>query len=502
MTFDPGLFPQDIIGAVRSQKDPRQAIYLVGGAVRDARLGHASHDLDFVCDRGARQLARHTASELHGAFYMLDEARETARVVLDEGNKRYILDFAVFRGPDLAEDLAKRDFTINAMAVSLDNLAQLIDPLDGADNLREHRLRLCSPASLKDDPLRALRAVRMATQFDLEIDNELVQLIRDAGEALARVSMERQRDELFRIFELPNAADAIRLLDKLNLLPLLLPELSALKGITQSSEHRLDVWEHSLAALHWGQALFELWTDDAQKTAEKESPLKDVIEALEGFRPSLVEHHSSSFVPGRPQAALFSFAALYHDAAKPNTRVLDDAGQVHFYGHEQAGAEVIAARARELLLSNAEIAYLYTLVKEHLQVSQLAKEQSVSRRAIFRFFRDTGDVGVDLCFLSMADILAKYDADLPRNEWLHRVEICRQLLAAWYDQKNVVVHPLRLVDGNDLVTHFHREPGKWVGDLLVALDEEQAAGTVTDKHQALYFASTWLEQYGKIDSKE
>ncbi|MGD0709321.1 MAG: phosphohydrolase, partial [Anaerolineaceae bacterium] len=208
MAFDPGLFPKDILEAVLAQKDSRQTVYLVGGAVRDALLGHASHDLDFVCDRGARQIARRTANGLQGAFYMLDEAREMARVVLGEGDKPYILDFAVFRGRNLEEDLAGRDFTLNAMAVELGNPTQLIDPLDGAGDLRERRLRLCSPTSLEDDPLRVLRAVRMATQFDLKMDEELTQFLRESAGLLQSVSMERQRDELFRSFELPQAADA------------------------------------------------------------------------------------------------------------------------------------------------------------------------------------------------------------------------------------------------------------------------------------------------------
>jgi tRNA nucleotidyltransferase/poly(A) polymerase len=500
MAFDPGLFPKDILEAVLAQKDSRQTVYLVGGAVRDALLGHASHDLDFVCDRGARQIARRTANGLQGAFYMLDEAREMARVVLGEGDKPYILDFAVFRGRNLEEDLAGRDFTLNAMAVELGNPTQLIDPLDGAGDLRERRLRLCSPTSLEDDPLRVLRAVRMATQFDLKMDEELTQFLRESAGLLQSVSMERQRDELFRSFELPQAADAIRLMDDLDLLPLLLPELSALKGVTQSAAHRLDAWEHSLAALRWSQMLVELLT--GQTDVAKELPLQAAADTLESFSPSLIKHFSSSIVTARPRASLFAFAALYHDVAKPNTRILDDEGRVHFYTHEQAGAAVIAQRARALTLSNAEIAYLYTLIKEHLRVSLLANDQVVSRRAIFRFFRDTGDVGVDLCILSLADMLAKYGADLPMGEWRHRLEICRQLLEAWYDQGNMVIHPPRLLDGEELMSHFHREPGKWVGDLLAALEEEQAEGAVIDKEQALYFASIWLEQYGKIDSKE
>jgi tRNA nucleotidyltransferase/poly(A) polymerase len=503
MAFDPGLFPKDILEAVLAQKDSRQTVYLVGGAGRDALLGHASHDLDFVCDKGARQLARRTANGLQGAFYMLDEAREMARVVLGEGDeKRYTLDFAVFRGRDLEDDLAGRDFTLNAMAVKLGDPTQLIDPLDGARDLRNRRLRLCSPTSLEDDSLRVLRAVRMATQFDLKMDEELRQSLRDAAGFLQRISMERQRDELFRIFELPKAADAIRLLDALDLLPLLLPELSALKGVTQSTAHRLDAWEHSLAALRWSQMLVELLTGKANEASAKESPLRAAVETLESFSPSFMEHFSSSFVPGRPRASLFAFATLYHDVAKPNTRILDDEGRVHFYTHEQAGADVITLRARELMLSNAEVTYLYTLVKEHLRVPQLTREQVASRRAMFRFFRDTGDVGVDLCILSLADILAKYGADLPKDEWLHHLEICHQLLKAWYDQGNPVIHPPRLLDGKELMSHFHREPGKWVGDLLAALEEEQAEGAIIDKEQAFHFASTWQEQYGKIDSKE
>ena len=152
-------------------------VYLVGGAVRDALLGRPIHDLDFVLERDAIKTARHIADALQADFYPLDSERDTGRVIVTNADGTHMLmDFASFRGADpstgsgqsLETDLDGRDFTLNAIALKLSDNS-LYDPLGGAMDLKEKRLRACSPSAFTDDPVRILRGVRLAANFGFHI---------------------------------------------------------------------------------------------------------------------------------------------------------------------------------------------------------------------------------------------------------------------------------------------------------------------------------------------
>ena len=226
-------------------------LYLVGGAVRDTLLGRANYDLDFVLPAGALRFARQLADRLGGAYYPLDPDRDYARIVLEMGESpagggRIKLDFAAYQGAALEDDLRLRDFTINAMAISLHQPHRIVDPLGGAADLAARRLRACSPASFENDPLRILRAIRQAIDFDLSITPETLNLMRQASSHLGNVSMERIRDELFRILEGSNPRLALEILDRIGVLGSILPELVAMQGVKQSPPHIYDVWMHTL----------------------------------------------------------------------------------------------------------------------------------------------------------------------------------------------------------------------------------------------------------------
>ena len=227
---------QKILAVLRELAADRP-VYLVGGAVRDQMLDRPAHDLDFVLPGETRGLARALANRLHGALYVLDEERDTTRVVLGAGgpaDDRLLLDFASLRAADLEGDLRARDFTINAMAVDVANPERLIDPTGGLADLREGRVRASSPESLSNDPVRVLRAIRLALAFQFKIEPETLKLIRTAAPGLVGPSAERLRDELFRMLDGAQVSLAVRLLDQVGALEFVLPELAALKGVTQS----------------------------------------------------------------------------------------------------------------------------------------------------------------------------------------------------------------------------------------------------------------------------
>ena len=178
---------------------PGDSIFLVGGAIRDILIARPIKDIDFVVSRNPREIARKLADELDAAYFVLDEERNTCRVLLEQKSQnKIIFDFAQMRGGSIEEDLMKRDFTINAMAVDLSKPNVIIDPLRGEKDLIDKQLRLVTSTSLTDDPIRTIRAIRYAVNLGLRIEKDTSIRIHSAIEDLDRVSMERKRDELFK----------------------------------------------------------------------------------------------------------------------------------------------------------------------------------------------------------------------------------------------------------------------------------------------------------------
>ena len=212
------------------------------------------------------------------------------------------------------------------------------------------------------------------------------------------------------------------------------------------------------------------------------------LATLGRFRPALFEHFSAVLNPNRSLRELLFFGALYHDAAKPNTRSVDPGGRVRFLRHEEQGAELVVARARHLALSQVEIKRLKSIVRQHMRIHLLAGERTApTRRAIYRYFRDAGPAGVDIALLSLADTLATYGPSLTQPVWQAELETARILLEAWFEQPAQAVSPVRLLSGADLMAEFGLAPGPAVGRLLDALREVQAAGEITTRAEAVAY---------------
>jgi tRNA nucleotidyltransferase/poly(A) polymerase len=472
-----------------------QPLYLVGGAVRDLLLGVESYDLDFALPGDALRYARKVADALKAAYYPLDEQHPTGRVVWAQPEgRRILLDFAQFRGPDLESDLRARDFTVNAMAIDMRGQGSLIDPLGGGRDLRAGKLKACSSDAFERDPLRILRGVRLATGFEFQIARDTRLAMRAAAPLLGSVSPERQRDELFRILEGPRPHVALRALEVLDVLGELLPEIQQLKGLAQPAPHINEAWTHTLHTLRELERLLEMLgpTHDPEAAADFRSSL--AVMRLGRYRTELAQHLDQAPNPARSGRGLLFLAGLYHDAAKPLTREKDESGRVRFFKHQELGAQLIHRRARQLRLSNQEIKLLAAIVRHHMRPLMLAQTaRPPSRRAIYRFFRDTGPAGVDVCLLSLADTLATYGPTLPQETWIQHLEVVRALLEAWWERRPEQVAPPPLVNGHDLMDALQIESGPGLGRLLEYLREAQAGGEVQDREGAMALARRWLE---------
>jgi putative nucleotidyltransferase with HDIG domain len=396
----------------------------------------------------------------------LDPERGVARVLAGGGR----LDLADFRAASLPADLRARDFTVNAMAVSLRELlgkgrAPVIDPTGGLADLRARRLRLTGEASLADDALRGLRGVRLEAALGLMLDLPSRRLIRRHARALAGVAAERVRDELLAILALAGAAPAVRRLDALGLLAEVLPEVEPMRATGQPAPHRFPVLEHSLRALAGADRLLA------------------GLARLAPFADELARHLAGELGGGVDRAQILKLAALLHDVAKPETRRVIR-GRIRFLDHDVIGAERVRAIGARLRLPGRAIDTLAHLVRHHLRPMHLAQAGVVTRRARYRFFRDLGAEARDLLVLALADGAA-VRGESPFSTW-RRSPLVRDLLAGWPAEATAQAAP-PLLRGEDVMERFGLGPGPAVGQLLRRAREAQALGQVGTREEALAF---------------
>ncbi len=483
-------------------------VYLVGGAVRDALLGRTSHDLDFAVPEGGIKLAFRVADALHLPAYVLDEERDVGRVIvrgeLGQGEavegEATMLDFARFRGPDLAADLRGRDFTINALALPLEPGADdgsdgsIVDYFGGVADLAERRLQLVHAASLREDPVRALRAVRLAESLGFRLTAETEAAVGEAAALLSHSSAERVRDELVKMMGLAYPHRAVEQMWRLGLLAAVLPEIAALEGVTQSPPHHEDVLAHTISVLRWLPVVEEIvWGNGEQAESDWHGWRGVMQAAVAPYAAGLQAHFGRRVDGGVDGRALFRLGALFHDCGKKGTRTVEEDGRIRFFGHEDVGAKLAAPRLNALAFSNEAIAHVRAIIANHMRPHHLADSTAAngtlpSRRAVYRYFRSAGSAGLDAALLSLADDLARYNGPGPEEEWQRACDVVGRLLDTYFTAYEEVVRPPRLVNGKTLMDEFGLSPGPQIGRLLNLIQEAQAAGEVVDAQGALALA--------------
>jgi poly(A) polymerase len=455
-----------LLRAARAAAGARRDVVLVGGAVRDALLGQPVADVDLAVPRGALDLAERIAARLGATAFVLDAERGAARVA----GSGVQLDVNDFRAPTLAGDLAERDYTVNALAVPLHTLlangrALIVDPTGGLADLRAGRLRPPGPRVLTDDPLRALRAVRLEATRGLRLTPPAARLVRAAASGLTTVAAERVRDEVIALLRLPATGRALRRAEALGLLAVILPEIVAMRATAQPAPHRFDVLEHSLRAV-----------EGADRVLAR-------LEALTPFGEELSAHVAEGLGGGLDRAVVLKLAALLHDVSKPETKRVVT-GRVRFFEHDTIGA----GRARDVgerwKLPERAVAVLERLVRHHLRPMHLGQAGEVTRRARYRFYRDLGADTRDLLLLALVDGAAVSGVS-PLQLW-RRAGLLRDLLGGWREAESAAAAP-PLLRGQDVMARFDLTPGPAVGYLLGRAREAQDLGLVRTREEALTY---------------
>lgn len=451
----------DPLAIARQALAERQA-WLVGGAPRDRLLGRPTLDLDIVLEGDAESAARALGRAASATAFALSDAFGAWRVVARDHT--WQVDLLPLNGATIEQDLAERDFTVNAIAEPLQG-GDAIDPFGGREDLARGRLRMVRAEAFASDPLRVMRAARLSAELHLEPEPGTRSAAAAQASGLDRVAPERVFSELKRIVGAPSALRGLGEMDRLGATAVVLPELDALRGVQQSAYHHLDVHDHTLAVLEQVIAL--------ERDPEPAfGPLADRVRAL------LAEPLADDLDRG----GALRFGALLHDAAKPATRAVTAEGRVTFIGHDRAGAELARGVLTRLRTSEKLRAHVAELALHHLRLGFLVHQRPLDRRTVYRYLVQTDPVETDVTVLSVADRLATRGRKADEAIANH-LDLARELLDEafrWREER-----PQPLLRGDDLIAELGVPAGPEVGRLLEELAEAQFAGEVQTREEAL-----------------
>jgi len=452
--------------------------YFVGGFIRDWLLNRENSDVDIIIKGDAIKVAREIADEIAGKHVVLDAANRIARVIVSDDNTPFVVDLSELGGT-IESDLVQRDFTVNAIAIELEDFlsgeANFIDPLKGRSDLKEKIIRVVNPLAFQNDPIRLLRGVRLAAELNFRIYPETEELMKKNSHLIKSAAGERARDEILKIFALHNSSVILRYLDELSLLTELIPEIEEMRNVEQPKEHYWNVLEHSFETVSTIEFLLHQrkWKYGTTRLL-KETPWSYEIES----------HFNEKISFNSNRILLLKLGGLLHDIAKPQSKSVDNTGRIRFIGHTKRGAEQAVAILSRLRFSKREIKVAETLVYYHLRPMQLANEGLPTARAIYRYFRDTGDSGIDILFLALADYLAARGPSTSYKEWKQINELVRYVITE-HEQQGLHRLPAKLINGHDIMNIFCLTSGPLIGKLLRLVHEAQATGEITSREDAI-----------------
>jgi putative nucleotidyltransferase with HDIG domain len=463
-----------LVAAVRRALGEAPGVWIVGGAVRDAALEREVSDLDLAVAGDPGAVARTIGSEVGDHAFELSAEFRTWRVVSQR--QGWQIDVTALRGREIEADLAERDFTIGAVAVPLGEGGP-VDPYSGLADLDQRRLKVVSDRSFLDDPLRLLRAARLAAQLRLQVDADTARLAREAAAHAADPAGERQLAELRQLLGGPDPLYGLGLLDQLGLTAVVLPELEALRGVEQGPNHHLDVHGHTLAVL---EHALEVERDLDRFAGDRAGEVADLL--------------AEPLADEMSRGTALRFGALFHDIGKPATRA-EHQGFIGFRGHDSVGAEIIGGVCRRLRASRRLSQHLQGLTLHHLRLGFLIPEAPLGPRRVHEYLRATEPVAVDVTLLTVADRLAARGAGpLARPEMVEaHLALARQMVAAALDWRRTGP-PAPLLRGDELATELGIEPGPGLGKVLAELEAAQYAGELDDRVAALEHARNWLRR--------
>ena len=472
-------------------------VYLVGGSLRDRILNRPSNDHDFAVPGNARAFAERVAAKL--GVRMIEMGKED-KVVYRVVSGDKILDFSAIHGKTIEDDLKRRDFTINGLGFDLSSDSPwgrrplraglrlgearayasergLIDPVGGLDDIRSKTIRLISEDAILADPLRILRAFRLAAVLGFKIAPQTLSVIKEQAALVAGSAGERIRAELLKIMEAERSFPYIEQMFRAGLLMKLIPELEPCRECLLN-DHGYDVFQHVMRTYEEIEIVLSdyptLWPEYAE-------PIRVYLE--QGNR-----------------KALLKLAALLHDLGKPATRSVDlrpGRRRLRFLAHEEKGADIARGLCLRLRMSGQERSYIELIVQNHLHPLLLfdARQRgTLTTRGIVRFIRKHKDDVIGLLLHSVADQRAKAGNSTEFDEAL--VAFLKEILQRYFSDLKPTMTAPRLITGKELMEHFGLTPSRLFGKLLQKVEEARLNREIRTKEEAFELVARLLELEG------
>ncbi|HEX78655.1 MAG TPA: CCA tRNA nucleotidyltransferase [Dehalococcoidia bacterium] len=466
--------------------------YIVGGFIRNALLDRDTADIDIAISTDAPKIASVLAAALDGRHIILDDVNRVSRVIIKNTTREKVLwqiDLsAITEG--IEQDLGRRDFTIDAMASPLGSIINkgivdtgLIDPFSGLDDIRHRVIRAIEDDVFQSDALRLLRGVRLAAELGFTIDPNTETLMRQHSCLINSVAGERVREELLKLLASTESGRFIIYLDDLGLLMTMIPELAQTRGVEQPREHQWDVFNHSVKAVDA--------VDFVLRHGNWEYSDKGILDCVPWSAD--IEKHFNGKVGGggSTRRPLLKLAALLHDIAKPQTKAIDDQGKTRFFGHAEKGAAIATDILERLRFSTRETNLVAGVVRYHLRPIQTCQNEPPSRRAIYRYFRDTTEAAIDTLYFSLADHLATRGPNLDINNWHQHAALVEYIITQHENHADITAPP-KIISGHDIMNTFNLTQGQKIGELLEAVREAQASAEIATREEAILYVKKLL----------
>lgn len=488
--------------------------YYVGGAVRDALLKRYCGDIDIALPReGVKTAALKLASKLKASAFEMDPEFCVWRITSKSGLQ---IDLCALVGKTIKDDLKRRDFTVNALAypvsapikiktkkdgkktkILLSGLkdADIIDLNSGVEDIKNKIIRANNTKVFEEDPLRLLRAFRASAELKFDIAPQTLKLIKKYSALALNPAGERIQEEFKRIFFAPKTASVLRRMDEVGLLTALIPELEKQKACATCYYGEGGVFTHTM------------------KVVERiEFLLNNLERAFPKFHKKLK--------PYAQDIALYKMTALLHDIAKPATAKMMN-GRLRFFYHEERGSEMSEKFLKSLKYSSDSQKLICKMIYYHLRPSNLASNEIVTDKGIYKFFKELGPAGIPMLLLCWADytsyvrpmqvyslmrkstlpVMTMEEAKKKENvgKTLRHMQMLNFLFGKFFNENKRFIAPPKIIDGRDIMTEVGIPPSPKVGHIMERITLAQVEGKIKNRAEALAFLRNnkeTLSRYG------
>ena len=443
-----------------------KGVFIVGGSVRDLLIGKTPSDYDLVVmGNDAESFARQMATHASGHYVCLGkENLQIHRVI----SRDYIFDVAPAKDNALEEDLKDRDFSLNALAFCLET-KKLIDICGGLKDIKDQKVRMVSDTIFKKDPIRLLRAFRVANDLGFTIEADTLGCIKKDAHLIQYSAPERIHDEWLKLLSGKTSYAYLTKMLESGLLYEMFPELIPLKACEQNDHHAYNVLKHSLVAY---QNLEQIFNHPASHIS---GTLVSELSKWETKRKALLKH-----------------TLLFHDIGKPSSRSVHDDGSVHFHKHAAISENMVKELNTRIRFSNFEADYTSTIIRQHnrpLNLFVLHQTQKLQPKHAIRFFAQSDKWALDIILHSIADHRGKG----PQRSGEFTAFVLG-VADAYVNSFRPKASAPKLINGNDLIDLFHLPPSPLFKKLLDKVEEKRLLGEVRTRDQAIAWIDGYLAQ--------